>query len=100
MPLAIEPLHPMYAADRACVNTLEQALDLCEELDPTRPRRGAGHLHRASPQRRPRRAAPGRQPTAWTRGAAFVARAGVAAAAAPYSISPESWPPSSITTLP
>ena len=26
MPLAIEPLHPMYAADRACVNTLEQAL--------------------------------------------------------------------------
>jgi sugar phosphate isomerase/epimerase len=30
MPLAIEPLHPMYAADRACVNTLEQALDLCD----------------------------------------------------------------------
>ena len=34
MPLAIEPLHPMYAADRACINTLEQALDLCEALDP------------------------------------------------------------------
>ena len=34
MPLAIEPLHPMYAADRACVNTMEQALDLCDELDP------------------------------------------------------------------
>jgi sugar phosphate isomerase/epimerase len=34
MPLAIEPLHPMYAADRACINTIEQALDLCEELDP------------------------------------------------------------------
>jgi sugar phosphate isomerase/epimerase len=32
IPLAIEPLHPMYAADRACVNTLEQALDLCDEL--------------------------------------------------------------------
>jgi sugar phosphate isomerase/epimerase len=32
MPLAIEPLHPMYAADRACVNTLGQALDLCDEL--------------------------------------------------------------------
>jgi len=32
MPLAIEPLHPMYAADRACVNTLRQALDLCDEL--------------------------------------------------------------------
>ena len=37
MPLAIEPLHPMYAADRACINTLEQALDLCDELDPLRP---------------------------------------------------------------
>jgi sugar phosphate isomerase/epimerase len=36
MPLAIEPLHPMYAADRACVNTLEQALDLCDQLDPRR----------------------------------------------------------------
>jgi sugar phosphate isomerase/epimerase len=34
MPLAIEPLHPMYAADRACVNTLAQALDLCDELAP------------------------------------------------------------------
>jgi sugar phosphate isomerase/epimerase len=36
MPLAIEPLHPMYAADRACVNTMEQALDLCDELDARR----------------------------------------------------------------
>ncbi len=34
MPLAIEPLHPMYAADRACVNTMEQALDICDALDP------------------------------------------------------------------
>jgi sugar phosphate isomerase/epimerase len=34
VPLAIEPLHPMYAADRACVNTLAQALDLCDALDP------------------------------------------------------------------
>ncbi|GAJ96365.1 sugar phosphate isomerase/epimerase [Agrobacterium sp. SHOUNA12C] len=32
IPLAIEPLHPMYAADRACVNTLEQALDICDVL--------------------------------------------------------------------
>jgi sugar phosphate isomerase/epimerase len=32
MPLAIEPLHPMYAADRACVNTLQQALDICDRL--------------------------------------------------------------------
>jgi sugar phosphate isomerase/epimerase len=30
--LAIEPLHPMYAADRACVNTMTHANDLCEEL--------------------------------------------------------------------
>src|SRR5205085_9925879 len=36
MPLAIEPLHPMYAADRACINTLEQALDICDALDPSR----------------------------------------------------------------
>jgi sugar phosphate isomerase/epimerase len=36
MPLAIEPLHPMYAGDRACVNTMEQALDLCDLLDPQR----------------------------------------------------------------
>jgi sugar phosphate isomerase/epimerase len=36
MPLAIEPLHPMQAAERACVNTLEQALDLCDALDPAR----------------------------------------------------------------
>ena len=34
MPLAIEPLHPMYAADRACINTLAQALDVCEEVAP------------------------------------------------------------------
>jgi len=34
MPLAIEPLHPMYAADRACINTLEQALDVCDAVDP------------------------------------------------------------------
>jgi len=33
IPLAIEPLHPMYAADRACVNTLAHANDLCDELD-------------------------------------------------------------------
>ncbi|MDP3357109.1 MAG: sugar phosphate isomerase/epimerase family protein [Polaromonas sp.] len=35
MPLAIEPLHPMYAADRACINTMEQALDVCDALDPS-----------------------------------------------------------------
>lgn len=36
MPLAIEPLHPSYAADRACVNTTGQALDICDRLDPNR----------------------------------------------------------------
>jgi sugar phosphate isomerase/epimerase len=36
MPLAIEPLHPMQAADRACVNTTEHALDICDALDPNR----------------------------------------------------------------
>ncbi|UZE51241.1 sugar phosphate isomerase/epimerase family protein [Rhodopseudomonas sp. P2A-2r] len=36
MPLAIEPLHPAYAGDRACVNTTEQALDICDRLDPNR----------------------------------------------------------------
>ena len=32
VPLAIEPLHPMYAADRACVNSLAHANDLCDAL--------------------------------------------------------------------
>lgn len=36
MPLAIEPMHPMYAADRGCVNTIGHALDLCDALDPGR----------------------------------------------------------------
>ena len=36
MPLAIEPLHPMQAAERACVNTMEHALDICDALDPGR----------------------------------------------------------------
>ncbi len=32
--LALEPLHPMYAGDRSCLNTLEQALDLCARIEP------------------------------------------------------------------
>ena len=32
VPLAIEPLHPMYAADRCVINSLGQALDLCDQL--------------------------------------------------------------------
>ena len=31
--LAIEPLHPMYAGDRSAINTLEQANDICEEIN-------------------------------------------------------------------
>jgi len=34
MKIAIEPLHPMYAADRACVSTMRQALDICDRLGP------------------------------------------------------------------
>jgi len=36
VPLALEPLHPMQAADRACVNTLRQALDICDSVDPNK----------------------------------------------------------------
>lgn len=31
--LAIEPLHPMYAADRSAINTMSQANDLTEQID-------------------------------------------------------------------
>ncbi len=41
MPLAIEPLHPMYAADRACVNTLEAR---ARPLRPARPGSASGGL--------------------------------------------------------
>lgn len=34
VPLALEPLHPMTTADRSCLNTLKQALDWCDELEP------------------------------------------------------------------
>ena len=32
--LAVEPLHPMYASDRAVVSTLGQALDIASDFDP------------------------------------------------------------------
>jgi sugar phosphate isomerase/epimerase len=32
--LAIEPLHPMFAADRSVIVTLKQALDIAEQFDP------------------------------------------------------------------
>lgn len=37
IPLAIEPLHPMYAADCSVVNTIGQALALCEAVAPGDP---------------------------------------------------------------
>ena len=38
MPLALEPIHPMMAAERSCLCTLRQALDLCDTIDPERSR--------------------------------------------------------------
>lgn len=32
--IALEPLHPVYAADRSVLNTVDQALDWCDALDP------------------------------------------------------------------
>ncbi|MDP3795764.1 MAG: sugar phosphate isomerase/epimerase family protein [Polaromonas sp.] len=32
--ITLEPLHPMYAAERSCVVTLDDALDICHEIDP------------------------------------------------------------------
>ncbi|MFO1038595.1 MAG: sugar phosphate isomerase/epimerase family protein [Geminicoccaceae bacterium] len=32
--LAVEPLHPMYAADRSCISTLASALDVCDAIAP------------------------------------------------------------------
>lgn len=32
--LALEPLHPMYAGDRSCITTLEQALDIADRVEP------------------------------------------------------------------
>ena len=71
LPLALEPLHPMYAADRAAVNTLGQALDIADRLDPggDRARRRGRRLSRvvgprSVRQHRPRRPrqAPARLP--------------------------------------
>jgi sugar phosphate isomerase/epimerase len=32
VPLALEPMHPMYAADRGCITTINEMIDLCDEL--------------------------------------------------------------------
>jgi sugar phosphate isomerase/epimerase len=31
--LALEPLHPVYAADRSCLSLLSEALDMCEAVE-------------------------------------------------------------------
>jgi sugar phosphate isomerase/epimerase len=32
--ISLEPLHPVYAADRSCLNTISQTFDICSRLDP------------------------------------------------------------------
>jgi sugar phosphate isomerase/epimerase len=32
--IALEPLHPVYAADRSCLSTIDEALDICDRLAP------------------------------------------------------------------
>jgi sugar phosphate isomerase/epimerase len=34
--IALEPLHPMYAADRSCLSTIDEALAICERLQSER----------------------------------------------------------------
>ena len=31
--IALEPLHPVYAIDRSCINLLSQALDICDQIN-------------------------------------------------------------------
>lgn len=31
--IALEPLHPVYAVDRSCINLLSQALDICDSIN-------------------------------------------------------------------
>jgi len=33
--IALEPLHPVYAAERSCLSLLSEALDLCEAIEPS-----------------------------------------------------------------
>ncbi|MEE1919971.1 sugar phosphate isomerase/epimerase family protein [Pseudomonas asiatica] len=35
VPLALEPLHPVYASNRSVLNTVDQALEMCELIDPS-----------------------------------------------------------------
>jgi sugar phosphate isomerase/epimerase len=34
--LALEPLHPVYAGDRSCINLISQALDICDAVGSTK----------------------------------------------------------------
>ena len=31
--IALEPLHPVYAADRSCLSLLSEALDICDAIE-------------------------------------------------------------------
>lgn len=46
--LAIEPLHPMYAADRAVISTLGQALDIAEQFNGTAQFDSTAQFHSAA----------------------------------------------------
>lgn len=35
--IALEPLHPVYAAERSCLNLLSEALDMCRQIEGTVP---------------------------------------------------------------
>jgi len=35
--IALEPLHPVYAAERSCLNLLSEALDMCHQIEGTVP---------------------------------------------------------------
>jgi len=35
--IALEPLHPVYAAERSCLNLLSEALDMCQQIEGTMP---------------------------------------------------------------
>ena len=37
VPIALEPLHPVYASDRSLLNTIDQAIKWCDELNQTFP---------------------------------------------------------------
>ena len=65
VPLAVEPLHPMYAADRGCISLLSEALDVCDAARRRHRRRGRCLSPVVGPEPRARRSrAPGPHPRA------------------------------------